>query len=395
MTSIRHRLLVLLLGSWTTVWLAVAVITIERSGMRSRSSSMRSWRRLPVWCVRSLTPAICPTGTVCLRSSRRWITPTKARSAFSSGAGNAHQLLWWCTGGAAGRDAGIFRPRHRGHEMAGLRPGYGSARRDPVRGQSYAIRHELVEFLTIHALQPILWSLPLTAMLIWFSVSDGLRPLSRLAGDIGRRSAERLRPIDQSTVPTEIRPLINALNGLMGQLDQALSAERHFASDVSHSCAHRWPSSGPMPRSLSAVRIRPSRPRPWRRHLGCRPGGPSLLPASRAARLDPEAADSMHRRVSGRCGGSGGRGQAGRCVREAVSVTDALPQGDPCVVAVDPSALGVLVSNLLDNAIKYTPEGGRVRIAMSRVAVSSCKWGFRARYPSGGPRAGTGALLPP
>jgi two-component system, OmpR family, sensor histidine kinase QseC len=235
-------------------------------------------------------------------------------------------------------------------------------------GQSYAIRSELIEFLTIHALQPILWSLPLTVMLIWLAVSDGLRPLGRLASAIGRRSAERLVPIDESTVPTEIRSLINALNGLMAQLNRALSAERRFASDASHELRTALAAIRTHAQIAKRSRDRAEQAEALERLLSGVDRAAHLCTQLLAlARLDPEAADSVH------CAASlvesvaqAVEDKQTAAYAKSIAVSDVFPQGDLQLVAVDPSALGALVSNLLDNAIKYTPEGGRVRISTMR-----------------------------
>ena len=368
MTSIRRRLLVLLLGSWTTVWLAVGLITLDRSGHEIGElldAQLAQTAHVVCW--------ITHAGNMPDRDSLPQVFspldhPYESKISFQLWRG---QQLIGSFGGAPGGPLAEtlgFSDRDIGDTKWRV---YGLLTGQPAEtlfvGQSYAIRDELIEFLTIHALQPILWSLPLTVMLIWFAVSDGLRPLNRLAGVIGRRSAERLRPIDESTVPTEIRPLIDALNGLMEQLDRALSAERHFASDASHELR----TSLAVIRAHAQIAKRSKDPAEQSEALGRLLSGVDqaahlCTQLLALARLDPDAAASVHRAASLVDSVSQAiEDKQAAAYAKSVSVADVFPQGDPCMVAVDPSALGVLVSNLLDNAIKFSPEGGRVRISVN------------------------------
>src|SRR5689334_21644135 len=82
----------------------------------------------------------------------------------------------------------------------------------------------------------------LTAMLlvlpvlggIWLVVGRGLAPLGTLREHIARRSDHDLSEIDPSSAPAEVRPLIDALNGLFGRLESALSAHRRFIANAAH-----------------------------------------------------------------------------------------------------------------------------------------------------------------
>ncbi len=101
-------------------------------------------------------------------------------------------------------------------------------------GERYDIRDELVTSITLSVLKPILLVLPLLAALIWFSIGRGLQPLKRLATDVARRDSKQLQPISIRQVPTEVLPLTNALNDLFQRLAQAFDNERRFTADAAH-----------------------------------------------------------------------------------------------------------------------------------------------------------------
>jgi signal transduction histidine kinase len=366
-SSIRQRLLILLLGLWTTVWLAVALITLDRSGhevaelldaqMAQTAQVLRHISlagNLPG--VASDPQVLSPIGHPYENkiSFQLW-----RQGELVSTFGGAPQGPLAEAPGFSDQDIGQTRWR-----VFGLPTG----RPDETLfvAQSYTIRQELIQFLTIHALQPILWSLPLTVLLIWFAVSDGLRPLRRLANAIAKRSADRLTPIDEQIVPVEARPLTNAFNGLMERLERALAAERRFAADASHEL--RTPlavirthaqiaqrSEDPAERAEALDRLIQGVDRAT--HLASQ-----LLTL---AGLEPDAAEIER----------GAWSLANILVQvveekqlpaqaKSVDLAIALPSDDPSVVPVDASALRILVSNLVDNAIKYSPDGGRVHIAV-------------------------------
>lgn len=368
MTSIRGRLLIILLGAWITMWLAVSVITLDRSGHE---------------VAELLDAQLAQTARVLCRITNAGNLPNleglpQVLTPFSHPYESKISFQLWRDGDLVSAFGGApqaplsehlgFSDQDIGETLWRV---YGLDTGRPEErlyvGQSYAIRQELIHFLTIHALQPILWSLPLTILLIWFAVSDGLRPLRSLALDISRRSAERLAPVDESTVPVEVRPLTNALNGLMEQLEQALSMERRFTSDASHELrtplavirtnaqiAYRSTDASQRAEALQGLISGVDRAT----HLCSQ----LLL----LARLDPEAAESAHHAASlTAVVGQVVRDHKSAASAKSLALTASVPDADPCVVSVPLSALSVLVGNLLENAIKYTPPKGQVRLSVA------------------------------
>ena len=75
---------------------------------------------------------------------------------------------------------------------------------------------------------------PLLAFLIWASVGSGLRPLQRLTQGLKGRGPEDLSPVSVGNPPSEIRPVVDALNGLFGKVAAAREHERSFTAFAAH-----------------------------------------------------------------------------------------------------------------------------------------------------------------
>lgn len=101
-------------------------------------------------------------------------------------------------------------------------------------GDSLEIRERLIGDVMKGLLLPGLVILPVLALLIWLSVGRGLAPLTRIAAGLSGRSATELHPIDDKAAPSEIRPVLHALNSLFGRVAEARERERSFTAYAAH-----------------------------------------------------------------------------------------------------------------------------------------------------------------
>lgn len=81
---------------------------------------------------------------------------------------------------------------------------------------------------------PLFLQIPLLTLLCWSSVRRGLQPLEQLSAAIARRRPAALQPLDVSTQPVELKPLVKTLNELLARLDTALRQQRNFVADAAH-----------------------------------------------------------------------------------------------------------------------------------------------------------------
>ena len=239
-------------------------------------------------------------------------------------------------------------------------------------GEHNDLREELIEHIARRVSAPMLGGLPLLALLIWFGVGRGLRPLLTLAGDISRRAPNRLDAIDMEETPEEIQPLVESLNRLFTRVERAFENERRFTADAAHEL--RTPLAALKTQAQVALRTTDEAAR---RHAleqvvrGVDRATHLVEQLLTLARLDPQT-DTIERRPLDLCT------LAVEVMAELASA--AAEQGvelelaEPCIgnVTGNRESLGVLLRNLVDNAIRYTPGGGRVEVSMHRSGDEVC-----------------------
>lgn len=101
-------------------------------------------------------------------------------------------------------------------------------------GQREDIRQELSQELAIGNVIPLLIALPLLAVAISFTIRLGFRPLLRLENPVRDMAPQNIHPLDDRQAPREVRGLVQAVNGLLKRLDEALERERRFSADAAH-----------------------------------------------------------------------------------------------------------------------------------------------------------------
>lgn len=233
-------------------------------------------------------------------------------------------------------------------------------------GERYELREELAESVASHLMHPLAVALPVLALLIWLAVGAGLAPLGGIAQQIARREPDNLAPLEEGRVPREISPLVASINALFDRLRKSLEQERRFTADAAHEL--RTPLAAVKTQAQVALGARNDEERAHA--LASVVSGTDR--AARLveqllvlARLDPQTALPAGQAV-------GLRDLAARCVAELAPAADAkgvgmsLAAGGEARVEGDAILLGVMLRNLIDNAVRYTPAGGEVEVAVTR-----------------------------
>lgn len=234
--------------------------------------------------------------------------------------------------------------------------------------QPIIVRDELAAGLAVRMLLPFLILIPLLAGLIWWVVGRSLRPLQAITHAVSTRHQNAMQALDEKRLPQEIRPMVVALNQLLARLNQSMLTQRAFIADAAHEL--RSP--------LTALKLQ--------LQLTER----TITDLQRAAgfiKLNERLDRSIHlvqQLLTLARSESGAQTQHFTAV-DLVALTQEVAQdfmslAESChtdlqldiepnvIVSGQRESLRILISNLLDNAIRYTPHFGQVCISLKREA---------------------------
>ncbi|RZI44472.1 sensor histidine kinase [Herbaspirillum sp. HC18] len=208
------------------------------------------------------------------------------------------------------------------------------------------------------------------ALLVWIAVRFVLRPLMRLKQDVEARAPTDLSGFDPDQVHKEVRPLVAAMNGYMGRLQALISGQRRFIADASHQL--RTPLT--VLKTQTQLALRENDPAAMRHIVESigRTTDASVHLANRLltlARAEHGAAEGELREVSlADTARQVGLELAQEAVKKDIDLS--FEGGRDVLVRGHPLLLHEMVSNLVDNAIRYTPAGGKITLRVFRVDVS-------------------------
>ncbi|ALD93726.1 sensory histidine kinase in two-component regulatory system [Cupriavidus gilardii CR3] len=256
--------------------------------------------------------------------------------------------------------------------------------------QPMSARREVAARMALRTVAPLLLLLPLLGWMVWLAVGRGLRPVREIARQVGKRDANALSPLAVAEMPAEIAPLTEALNLLLARLSDAIDTQRAFIADAAH--ALRTPLTA---LQLQAQLVERADSEPARReavgnlrdglerltHLvtqlltlarhepgaavaGQQPVALRELAATVVGEMTQAALDrniDLGLDASGDGDGDGDDGGNGRRAGDAGA-------GDAAGLTVqgDPDALRILLTNLIDNALRYVSAGGKVDVRVQR-----------------------------
>lgn len=230
------------------------------------------------------------------------------------------------------------------------------------------VRESFASRVATHILHPVWIAAPVLAALIWGLVRWGLAPLERVTSAVGRRSPQDLSPLDPEAAPTEVMPLVDALNALFGRIAAARDRDRRFAADAAHEL--RTP--------LAAIRAHAQVARCAEDLGGCRAALSDVLAGVdrgtriveqllALARVEHDAAGASARPID-MLGLA--RDTIATMAPEAVARDiDLGLESDADLAATvrgNADLLSAMVRNVVDNAMRYSQEDAQVTVRLSR-----------------------------
>lgn len=226
------------------------------------------------------------------------------------------------------------------------------------------IRTEI--FVALIVLEGLLTALSIA--LVWLAVTRGLLPLKKMQADLDARSHDTLAPVSEADLPRELRPLVDAINTLLGKVQAGAAAQQAFLANVAHQLRtplaalqmqlewlqQRHPEGHETAHSATLMLTATARMiRHTNQLLALARAEPSRLEKDRFEEVDlvPLIEDAVQVFVE-------------QAVRKQIDLGFEL---QPARLRADPFLLRDLIDNLIDNAIRYSPPGSTVTVGCCRI----------------------------
>lgn len=238
-------------------------------------------------------------------------------------------------------------------------------------GEQYNFREELEGKITQDSVLIMLLTYPFLGLLIWLIVGRGLDSIKRIAAALRQREPSYLEPVDLQSIPVEIKPLIDELNKLFRRLREAFEREKRFAADAAHEL--RTPLAALMTQVQVALNAKTEAERKSALQkviVGVDRSVHVVQQLLILSRTVPEVI--MRDMVAVNL-----NEQAAQVIADLVpealkkhSDIELKAPPEPAIIKGAATAINILLRNLIDNAIRYTPSYSKVIVEISLTSKS-------------------------
>lgn len=232
-------------------------------------------------------------------------------------------------------------------------------------GEELASRSSILWAVLRSTLLPMALGLPLLAVALWWAINRSVAPMRELGMALARRRPDALEPLAVGGTPTEIAPMVESLNNLLKRIATLLESERRFTADASHEL--RTPIAAIRTQAQVALGETDDGLRRQALHHtleGCDRAIRLVDQLLTLSRLEASAAPALQ--------------SLDLCALVRQVVADQAPHAiakgqnleldaiEPCQLSGNATLLTVLVRNLVDNAVRYSPSAASIRVSVFR-----------------------------
>jgi two-component system sensor histidine kinase QseC len=224
--------------------------------------------------------------------------------------------------------------------------------------------------MTHNLLWPLAVALPALGVLIVLAVRSALRPLNELSRTVAGREATCLESLPVANVPSEVQPLVAELNALFARVNALFDNERRFTADAAHEL--RTPLAAIRAHAQAAMGAANDAERDMSLQAlltGCDRVTHLIEQLLTLARFESSAGVSSETIDLDDLA----RGVTAELAPQALAKMQRIEMSSAgrCLIQSQPALLGVLLRNLLDNAIRYSPQEARIRLTLAKNGAPS------------------------
>ncbi len=233
--------------------------------------------------------------------------------------------------------------------------------------ERYDFRRQAEAQITRYAIFIMLISYPFLGLLIWVVVDRGLESIKRIASEVRSRSQNYLEPVHLDYVPQEIQPLIDSLNHLFDRLNDAIDREKRFASDAAHELNTPLAGLNIQLQLIKSAKTEEERNKAIDKALtGIQRSHHVVKQLLTLSRTVPDALQEKNEPVDI------------KAIAEDV-ISDLIYKADAKMTEIElktpqkqckfngyPTAISILLRNLIDNAIRYTDQKSEIIVSVEQ-----------------------------
>lgn len=231
--------------------------------------------------------------------------------------------------------------------------------------QSTGVRDEIASDMAFRTVLPIGALIPCLMLVIAFVIARSLRPMVRLADELDARPADDMTALPLRDLPSELNPFVSSINGLLLRVHDMMEQQRRFIADAAHELRTPLTALSLQAENLDQVELPlAARERLALLRQGMRRSKHLLEQLLVLARQDAARSDRTQWEVA----------ELDRVAKSVIAdlLHQAISRGvdlgferaDSAPVHGEPVMLAAMIRNLIDNALRFTPEGGKIDVAI-------------------------------